>query len=166
MNDFSKLEAELKALRPAAPSAGLQARIEHSLGNSVPTAGVLPRRPKVRLNWLALGLGLAAAASVFFLARLKVEPVPNKQPAFAAKTRAFAPTATASARNLVPDGYTQVLYHRSDEGLVYPANTDVPVRRVRSYSRETLKWKDAHTGASLRVSYPTEEVELIPISVQ
>jgi hypothetical protein len=69
-------------------------------------------------------------------------------------------------RRLVPDGMTRVVYNTRDEGLVFPADTDEPVRRVRSVSRETLAFKDPSSGASLRVSYPTEDVRLIPVSGQ
>jgi hypothetical protein len=61
---------------------------------------------------------------------------------------------------------TQVVYDRKDEGLHYTAGSDEPMRRVRSRKRETMQWKNAQTGASLRVSYPTEEVTLVPISGQ
>jgi len=36
------------------------------------------------------------------------------------------------------------------------------MRRVRSRKRETVQWKNPQTGATLRVSYPQEEVTLIP----
>jgi hypothetical protein len=38
------------------------------------------------------------------------------------------------------------------------------VRRLRSKKRETMQWNNPTTGASLRVSYPTEEVTLVPAS--
>ena len=67
MNDFSELEAELKQLRPAAPSADLISRVERALQEvaKVPTAGVLPRRRRTSLNWFALGFGLATRDRVF-----------------------------------------------------------------------------------------------------
>ena len=65
----------------------------------------------------------------------------------------------------LPTGSTQVVYHRRDEGLLFAAN-EQPVRRFRSVTRETLQWRNPATGASLQVSYPSEQVELIPISAQ
>jgi hypothetical protein len=171
MNDFAELEAELKRLRPVAPSADLMTRVEHSLVSSAlpstapgmtATAGVLPRLRKPRVNWFAFGLGLAAATAFFMLARTNVDRVPQKSPTLSATKT----TTAAPVRSLVPDGLTRVVYNRSDEGLVFPSNADAPLRRVRSRSRETLQWKDPGTGDSLRVSYPTEEVELIPVSGQ
>ena len=61
---------------------------------------------------------------------------------------------------------TQVLYDTKDEGLHFADGQDEPMRRLRSRKRETVQWKNPQTGASLRVSYPKEEVTLIPISGQ
>ncbi|MBA2623650.1 MAG: hypothetical protein H0U88_08555 [Chthoniobacterales bacterium] len=169
MNDFSELEAELKAMRPAAPSATLLARVERELAEratATQTAGVLPRRRESRVNWFGLGLGLAAAAAFLLLARMKVDQPVQTHPPVIAAASAAPQSMDVVPRTLVPDGVTRVVYNTSDEGLVYPESSAEPVRRVRSRSRETLQWKDPGTGASLRVSYPTEEVEFIPISGQ
>ncbi len=100
------------------------------------------------------------------LARGNVDQVAKPLPQLAATTPAPAVAGEAVIEGFVPEGLTRVVYHTRDEGLVFPEQTSAPVRRVRSRSRETLQWKDANTGASLRVSYPTEEVELIPVSGQ
>jgi hypothetical protein len=143
-------------------------RVERALAEapatSTPTAGVLPR-PKMRLNWFALVAGVAAAAALVLLARMPVDETPAKQQTFAALTPAPS-NPTAQTAGLVPEGVTRVVYNTRDEGLLFPTEADQPVRRVRSRTRETLKWRDPGTGASLRVTYPTEEVELIPVSGQ
>ena len=206
MNDFSELEAELKQLRPGAPSANLVSRIEQSLANApAPRAStawgaqaaslqfaaacrkhlralrarssepfgklpngaggqpVLPRR----VNWPALGLGLAAAAAFLLLARVDVDKAaPQSQRVATATVPSPATSPRRAAEGLVPDGLTRVVYNTRDEGLLFPEQSSQPVRRRRSRSQETLQWKDPSTGASLRVSYPTEEVELIPVSGQ
>ncbi|MCA1658432.1 MAG: hypothetical protein LC627_03940, partial [Verrucomicrobiaceae bacterium] len=113
MNDFSELEAELKQLRPAAVSAELRTRVERALVESpaaTPTAGILPKR-KVRVNWFALGLGVAAAAAFLMLARVSVDKPRAQEPSLAALTPAPSvahPTATAG---FVPDGLTRVVYN-------------------------------------------------------
>ena len=165
MNDFSDLEAELKQLRPAKPSADLMTRVERALGENTatPTAGVLPK-PKTRVSWFSLGIGLAAAAAFLLLARMPEQQKPAKQQTFAALSPAPA-IRNAQPAGLVPEGLTRVVYNTRDEGLMFQAD-DQPIRRVRSRSRETLKWRDPSTGASLRVTYPTEEVDLIPVSGQ
>ena len=169
MHDFTELEAELKQLRPVAPSEVLSARVEKAMAEApaaTPSAGILPRRRNFRLNWLAAGLGLAAAAVFLFLARPNVERAPRQTPALALATPATIAPTTEPARTLVPYGVTRVVYNKRDEGLLFPGNGQRPVRRLRAHSRETLQWRDSSTGASLRVSYPTEEVELIPVSGQ
>ncbi len=169
MNEFSDLEAELKRLRPAAASAELATRVEQAMAQpatATPSGGILPRRATTRFNWLTLGLGVTAAAALFLLLRPNVERVPQERPAMAFASPSSNSTTIPQTRALVPDGLTRVVYHTRDEGLLYPRNSDQPVRRVRAHSRETLHWKDTRTGASLRVSYPTEDVDLIPVSGQ
>jgi len=168
MNDFTELEAELKKLRPRGLSPELNARIEIGLaeeaaGRGVATAGVLPKERRFRLNWFALGLGLAAATAFLVLARVNVDR-PAKSTGLALLTPApITPAAKQAADAFVPAALTQVVYDRKDEGLHYAAGSDEPMRRVRSRKRETVQWKNPQTGASLRVSYPTEEVTLVPI---
>jgi hypothetical protein len=77
-------------------------------------------------------------------------------------TPAPAPTAQIDS-SFVPSALTQVVYERRDEGLHFTEGADQPVRRVRSRKRETMQWNNPQTGASLRVSYPTEEVTLVPV---
>ena len=170
MNDFSELEAELKKLRPRPASPDLAARIEISLtqeatGRGTATAGVLPKRRSFRPNWLALGLGLAAAATFLLLARMNVDR-PSKAPGLALLTPAPIAPAAKVDDAFIPSAMTQVVYDRKDEGLHFAEGADEPVRRLRSKKRETVQWKNPKTGASLQVSYPTEEVTLVPISGQ
>ncbi len=162
MNDFSELEAELKQLRPARPSDELTTRLERALADT-PSGGILPRRKKGRVQWFSLGLGMATAAAAFLLlARPNVERVTPPSPTIAQASPALRALAAAPRRTLVPEGVTRVVYGTRDEGLVFPANGEQPMRRRRALSQETLQWRDQSTGASLRVSYPTEEVELTP----
>jgi hypothetical protein len=167
MSDFTELEAELKKLRPRGASPELAARIEQVLtevSGRAATAGVLPKQRNFRLNWL--GLGLAAAAAFLLLARVNVERAPGKRQSVVAMTPApFAPLTPAND-TFVPAGLTQVVYNTRDEGLHFPEGADQPVRRVRSQKRETLQWRNPGTGTSLRVSYPSEEVTLIPVPGQ
>jgi hypothetical protein len=166
MNDFSELEAELKKLRPHGPSPELAARVEQALVEVLErtaTAGVLPkRRHNFRLNWSALGLGLAAAAALLLLARVNVDQLPDKGRSLGASTPSASAPPTDAKDSFIPAGLTQVVYDTRDEGLHFAEGADEPVRRVRSRKRETLQWRNPQTGASLRVSYPSEEVTLIP----
>src|SRR5437868_2735405 len=170
MNDCSELEAELKKLRPRPVSPDLSARVEVSLaqeaaGRGVATAGVLPKQRKLRPNWFALGLGLAAAATFLILARVNVDR-PSKSTGLALLTPAPITPAAKAVDSFVPAAMTQVVYDTKDEGLHFADGQEEPMRRLRSRKRETVQWTNPQTGASLRVSYPKEEVTLIPISGQ
>lgn len=176
MNDFSELESELKKLRPASVSDKVSVRIgqiflesashsERSGAALATTDSVLRSRPAV--NWVSLGLGLAAAAGFLVFAQLEVNEAPHKQLTLAAISPIPARAAQiAAAGALLPSGMTQVVYNRQDEGLHFTEGARRPVRRVRTEAREILHWRNPTTGVSLRVSYPREEVALIPVSCQ
>ena len=178
MNDFSEIEDKLRKLQPVQPSADLMTRIEralaearhgeslHSGKGSTSTAGVLPREHRFHFNWVSLGLGLAAAAALVLFARIQLDRPVKKTPALAAITPAPAFSSASSTAQFVPAGLTQVVYRTRDEGVHFPNNSEQPMRRVRSHTRETLRWRNPTTGASLRISYPSEEVSLTPVSGQ
>src|SRR5207245_1484007 len=178
MNDFSEIEDKLRKLRPVPPSADLMTRVERGLAEarhgeslhrgkrSTSTAGVLPRERRFHFNWLSLGMGLAAVAALVLFARIQLDRPVKKTPTLAAITPAPTFSSTNSTAQFVPAGLTQVVYHTRDEGLHFPNNSEQPMRRVRSHTRETLRWRNPTTGASLRISYPSEEVSLTPVSGQ
>ena len=171
MNDFSEIENELKKLRPAPVEANLLTRIEKALleESSLPTSAVVAQKRSTGTNWisLGLGLGLAAAAGFFMLARVNDNQPAKNQPSVAAvkPTPNERPT-TINPGRMIPSGLTEVVYHTRDEGLHFPDGATQPVRRMRYHTRETLRWQNPQTGASLRVSYPSEEVVLLPVSGQ
>jgi len=168
MNDFSELENQLRKLRPAQPSAELMTRIERSLAEqtSTSTAAVLPRERRFHFNWISLGLGLAAATALLMFAFIRLHEPAKKTPALSQVTPAPVLSAENSNAQLVPAGLTQVVYHTRDEGLHYTGNSSQPMRRVRSQTRDTLQWRNPKTGATLRISYPREEVSLVPVTGQ
>ena len=180
MNDFSELENQLRKLRPVQSSENLTERIEHALTEpitSTRTAGVLPGEGRVRVNPLGLGLGLAAAALLLIFARFDGDRPVKRPPATASTKRPTVEAAVSAAKRnssagdtpttrngrFVPAGLTQVVYQTRDEGLLFPAGSEQPMRRLRSQTRETLQWRNPNTGASLCVSYPSEEVTLVPV---
>jgi hypothetical protein len=164
MNDFSKLENRLKELRPVPPSENLVARIERALAEaaSPATAGVLSRERHFIIDYLSLGLGLATAAALLLFVLVKPQQPARKNSTIASLTP--TPAAPSTHARFVPAGLTRVVYSTRDEGLHFSSGTREPIRRVRSMTRETLVWQNPATGASLRVSYPSEEVSLIPVS--
>ncbi|HLW35561.1 MAG TPA: hypothetical protein VKS98_07870 [Chthoniobacterales bacterium] len=167
MNDFSELEDQLRKLRPATPSPELFKQVERVLAEengSTLTAGVLPRQRRLHFNWLSLGLGLAAATALVLFAFVRLQQPTTTTSKVASVSP--APATAISAAQFVPAGLTQVVYHTRDEGLHFSNNSAQPMRRVRSQARETIRWRNPKTGATLRISYPREEVSLTPISGQ
>lgn len=167
MNDFSELENQLRKLRPSQPSADLVSRIERAFAEpetSIQTAAVLPREHRFHFNWLSVGLGLAAATALVLFAAIQLNRPATKKPAITSITP--APSLATSNPQFVPAGLTQVVYHTRDEGVHFPTSSEQPMRRVRSRTRETLQWRNPKTGATLRISYPKEQVSLVPVSGQ
>lgn len=166
MND--DLESELKMLRPVPASPRLLACVEKSLAavSSPPENVIAPRR--FQINWLTLGVGLAAAACLVVFARHQAQILPDSSRAVASTPATGAPALPANPvlNRFVPRGLTQVVYQTRNEGLIFPVNSPAPMRRLRKEGRETLHWRNPETGASIRVSYPSEEIELHPISGQ
>ena len=171
MNDFSELENQLKKLRPLPPSEDLAARIERALAE--PTYCRAAAAADAERGWwwrftetpYKIGFALATAAALLLFARFGVDHPAKKTPTIASTSSSIVPSAS-NASEFVPIGLTQVVYHTSDEGLHYATGSEQPVRRLRSQTRETCQWRNPTTGATLRVSYPSEEVSLIPVSGQ
>ncbi len=170
MNDFSELEAELKQLRPAPVAGELFARIERALAQpeTTPGAGFLPRPSRRARVWWSLGLGLSGATALILLGlRFFAEPL-RPEPTIAEEAIAQeTPPSERLTSGFQPSALTQVVYRQRDEGLVFsPNQSERLLRRVRYDTRETMQWRNPRTGASLRVSYPAEQVVLTPVSFQ
>jgi hypothetical protein len=179
MNDFSELENELKKLRPAQPSPVLFDRVGEALGDY--TAGIKKRRSlacrwgdlEAAHPWWSLGLGLAAAAVLILFVVVAMERQHERretiaQPSAPPETR-LAPLATQqlpAPSRFIPAGGANIVYNARDEGLHFANGAERPVRRVRYHTQQTWRWRNPDTGASLRVSYPSEEIVLIPVSGQ
>jgi hypothetical protein len=211
MNDFSELENELRALRPARPSPVLFERIEEAMGENCGASaaadargwrdwyrrftewsrggasdidGQLVRaRERKRASQtpykFAGGLALAAVAVLLLLARINTDQTRNEDKKIAqvspsSETRSGQPAFSAgndvnrsmSSSKFVPSGATQVVYNERNEGLQFADGSRQPLRRLRYQTQQTWQWRNPSTGASLRVSYPSEEVVLIPVSGQ
>jgi len=168
MNEFPEIENELRALRPVRPSAELMKRVAVALEQPVSEAQREPdnivRPVRYAFAWSAIGLGLAAAASLMILLRVHSPVVPANNQNLADRTPSTAPVLNSA--QYIPEGATHVVYRTEDEGIQFPRGSTDPVRRFRSQGRETLQWVDPKTGASLRVTYPSEEVRLVPVGGQ
>jgi hypothetical protein len=175
MNDFSEIENELRKLRPAQPSPILFDRIEEAMAESC-RASAADARPgwwrftEPPYSW---GLGLAAAAALVLFAAITMERQQNsgKEIAQISPEAQTAPLsnpgeASTSSAKFVPAGETRLVYNTRNEGLQFARGSGQPLRRFRYQTHETWQWRNPTTGASLRVSYPSEEVVLIPVSGQ
>jgi hypothetical protein len=173
MNDFSEIENELKKLRPAQASRELFVRLEQKLAGPEISEHKIIRPNRFRVNWIAIGSGLAAAALLIVLAQIstdrtpkqgesisQISPVPETRPVLT------GPEGSISSSEFVPAGATQVVYNTRNEGLQFPGGSEQPLRRLRYQMHQTWQWRNPATGASLRVSYPSDEIVLIPISGQ
>jgi len=173
MNDFSELEIELRKLRPASPSPILPERVEEAMLENCRVFAAADARFMAKWRWrfigaphkLALGFGLAAAAVLLLLAQISREERGSaaKESAPVSSVMATRPT---SANEFIPAGATQVVYNPRDEGLRFADGSQQPLRRLRYQTHQTWQWRNPTTGASLRVSYPSEEVVLVPVSGQ
>jgi hypothetical protein len=183
MNDLSDLEDDLKALRPARPSPVLFERIEHAMADC--RAGASPARQSRTLSaspykWLSFGFAAAAAAAiVLLLARINTDQTRNEDQEIAQVPSASEKSSvlpvfsgrsgtdgSMSSSKFIPSGATQVVYNTRDEGLQFADGSKQPLRRLRYQTQQTWQFRNPSTGASLRVSYPSEEVVLIPVSGQ
>jgi hypothetical protein len=172
MNDFSQIEKELRKLRPARPSPILFERVEEAMTNGRAVASHAIKPERLRYNWLSLGFGVAAAAILVLFAAVKMERQESgKEIAQTSREPEAAPLLnraqeSTSTDKFVPAGATRLVYNTRDEGLQFAGSSGQPLRRMRYQTQETWQWRNPTTGESLRVSYPSEEVVLIPVSGQ
>jgi len=184
MNDFSDLENDLRALRPERPSPVLFERIEEAMAEDRGASAASDaewswRRFTETPYRFGIGLAAAAAAILLLLARINTDQTGNEgkeiaQVSPAAETRPVLPAfsgrsgvdGSISSNKFIPAGATQVVYNTRDEGLQFADSSRQPLRRLRYQTQQTWQWRNPSNGASLRVSYPSEEVVLIPVSGQ
>lgn len=151
-DDLQQLEAELKSLRPVAPSRELEARIAADLN------------PKPRaLWWTWLTLPVAAAAAVALM--LYPRPSPKDSPAAPALAENATRAGPAERPVFKPVSAENVLLRSQDEGLVTLADGSA-ARRVRQSYIDTIVWKDPTGRASLRWSVPRQEERVVPVVFQ
>jgi len=206
MNDFSELENDLRALRPARPSPVLFERIEEVMAEDRKVSAASNSRWSWRrfTEWsrsrasdiegrlggakegraltpfrFGIGLAAAAAAVALLIARINTDQTRNEDAEIAqgsplSQTKPILPSFSGrngvdeamSSNKFVPSGATQVVYNTRNEGLQFADGSKQPLRRLRYQTQQTWQWRNPSTGASLRVSYPSEEVVLIPVSGQ
>lgn len=157
-DDLHQLEAELKRLRPAAPSTRLRARVGEAL---------VPARRKSSPRWPWLwGAALPVAAAIAMMAFWPKEaPRARELPPVAVADRDQGASRSESSDTLKPVAVENVLYAAHDEGLV-TLSDGTPARRQRLNYVDTVTWKNPHTNISLTWSVPREEVRVTPVVFQ
>lgn len=136
-------------------------------------------RPSLTRFRFGIGLAAAAATVLLLLARIntdqprnadgeiaQVSPASEARPVLPSLPGGSGVDGSISSNKFVPSGATQVVYDTRDEGLQFADGSKQPLRRLRYQTQQTWQWRNPSTGASLRVSYPSEEVVLIPVSGQ
>ena len=104
MNDFSDLENQLKAIRPAPLRETFIARVEQAMTHpaSVEPDNVI--RPQwFRSRWLA-GVSLAAAAAVLVLLRVNFKPPQSGQRTASVSPQPSAMASQSTAHGVAPNG--------------------------------------------------------------
>jgi hypothetical protein len=171
MNE-SDFEAELRGLRAAPPSPGLELAIARELAEAAsapraiavrPAAGIIVR-PEKRSRFLLGGLAWAfGGAALAALAILTAPPswtqrgvVSDKggAPVEAMETAYFEPFE--SAREVVATETSEIFYDADD----------APSQVIRYSSVERHSWTNPTTGALVEVEVPREDFFLVPVSYQ
>ena len=170
-DDFSDLEAELKRMRPCAPSSELQSRLAATLDRpGAPTAqpvridhSVIFRRAWRWMRWPAAVAAAVVLALVTTRQPNSVKPIAD-QTAHSVSGTATAPIAATTTD---PDLYKpvsaeNVLYDSRDEGLV-TLDDGTAAHRVFQRYLDTYTWRNPRTNASLRWTVPRDEVRIVPV---
>lgn len=160
-DDFKNLEAELKRLRPAAPSRDLLARLEAELAPSAAPVAIVRRGSRAWWLW-AGALPFAAGLVVAWAIATRWPSAPGSDRPLAANSPVPAPATEAVFK---PVAAENVLYAVSDEGLV-TLDDGTSARRERLSYVDTITWKNPRTNASVRWTVPREEVRVVPVKFQ
>ena len=160
MNE-SDLENELRALRPAAPSAALETRIANDLAALSARVPVAPARARESLLgqilrpllWASVG---ATAAVVVMTAR----PTPRENlptPIAKLPLRAEAEFSLPETSHELLAAERSAVRYMADRG---------PVREVRASYLEHHAWTNPRTGWRVEIAVPRRDVFLQPIAMQ
>jgi hypothetical protein len=169
-DDFSDLEAELKRMRPCAPSSELQSRLAATLDRPAAPAAqpvsidrsVIFRRAWRWVRWPA---AVAAAVVLALVVTRRTDPVLPRadQTAHPVGGNEAGPFAAATAADLYePVSAENVLYDSRDEGLI-TLDDGTAAHRVFQCYLDTYTWRNPRTNASLRWTVPRDELRVIPV---
>jgi len=156
-------EEELRALQPAAPSLRLASRIAADLTAPTAAAAIVAHpvfndsTPRRHMLSLCLAWGVAAAMTLAFFTR-----TPAPTPAAVVAPAPETATVEASPR-FTPVSATNTLVGALDEGLV-TLEDGRTARKVRYEFLDTVDLLSADApGATIAVTFPREEIRLVPV---
>ena len=166
MNEFEDIERELRQLRPAPPSEGLQARMAEELVEKAAhtvdkrAGGILFQN--IRFRWAASFALAAAFAIIAFLSIPDTEQVSDTPPTAMDMAEVEIPVALepASPSKYIPVKARHVLMNAQEEGIFY-IDDHIPARKMRYRFVDSYTWKNPDDGSSLQVTVPREEVLLV-----
>jgi hypothetical protein len=170
-DDFSDLEAELKRMRPCAPSSELQARLAATLDRPAAPAAqpvsidrsVIFRRA---WRWMLWPVAVAAGVVLALVVTRQSDPVLPSADQIAhpiGGNEAGPIAATTTDTDLYkPVSAENVLYDSRDEGLVTLDDGTAAHRVFQSYL-DTYTWRNPRTDASLSWTVPRDEMRIVPV---
>ncbi len=167
-DDFTNLESELRALRPRQSGARMEEQISAILDQSAPRLLHAPwwewfgfNRPLAAVGWglvsPTLTVALVIAATRFAQTSHSPAPLPTAEDHPILQRDMMARTTVAENAKA-----TNVVYQAQDEGIVLDAGRE-PVHRLRYRSADFLRWRNPNSGAQWEISYPREDVLLVPV---
>lgn len=175
MNE-SEFEAELRALKPAAPSPALFQRINAELPATqaiavaatrtlapTPAAGVVARAKPTPV-WVTLLRGMLWASAG---AAVAVVVLTSQPPTTVPKAPANAALYAEQASSDVPEEQTvSELIAAADEGLYVDETGSDPQRQMRLTYLERHVWTNPETGAVIEFEVPREDIVMMPVAMQ
>ncbi len=171
MNE-SEFENELRALRPAKPSAAVESAIQRELNREAapillpPDRAGIIARPRESLASRIL-TGLCWAASGAFATALAFMFLPALRPQLPTPA---VPGASQTAQATAPDRFQEVGSARrviaTEAGGLFYTSEKQPAELVRCSSVERHTWQNPATGTHLEVEVPREDVVLVPVAFQ
>ncbi len=169
MNEFEDIERELRQLRPAPPSEGLQARMAEELVEKAThtvdkrAGGILFQN--FRFRWAASFALVAVFAIIAFLSIPDTAQVSDTPPTAMDMAEVEIPAAQepASPSKYIPAKVSHVLMNALEEGIFY-IDDHIPVRKMRYSFVDTFTWKNPADGSSLQVTVPREEVLMVHLN--
>lgn len=162
------LADELRRIRPGEPPLRLGEAIGRELappGAAAPARPALPRSVKISL-WTSWSLTALAACLAFAFglrqpaAAGRLTSAPTGAPG--GESPPTVPAVSADPAPLQPVSSRGYLFSARDEGLVM-LEDGLPARQVRYQFIDTLQLRRPGDHASVSVSYPREEIRLVPV---